>query len=183
MRAETPTPRRPRFPAANAVTLLRVLLVPAVAVLVAQTSTTARWWALAVFLFAAFTDLLDGYVARRMHGGVTRWGQLADPLADKLLIIGCLVVLAWNAEIPWWAVVIIGIREVAITLQRSVLSRRGVTMPADKFGKAKTLAQIIFISLVLMPLVPGLLETIWLWIAVGLTVGSGLAYARRGLSA
>lgn len=167
---------------ANAVTALRVALVPVVAVLVAQSSTAARWWALGVFVFAALTDTVDGYVARRVSGGITRWGQLADPLADKLLILGVLVVLAWRGETPWWAVVVISIREIGVTVQRTLLVRRGVIMPADRFGKAKTVAQIVYICVALAPGMSDVLEGATLWIAVALTVGSGLSYARRGLS-
>lgn len=182
MGTQLPSPRPSRLTPANAFTLLRVALVPVVAVLVAQDSTTARWWALLVFVFAAFTDLFDGYVARRTSGGVTKWGALADPLADKLLILGVLVVLAFSAEVPWWVVGVIALREVGVTVQRSILSRRDITMPADRFGKAKTVSQMVYLSLVLTPVVDGAVVTVLMWTAVALTVGSGLSYARKGLS-
>ena len=166
---------------ANAVTGLRVLLVPVVAFLLALDTVAGRWWALAVFVFAALTDSLDGFVARRGGGGVSRLGQLADPLADKLLIVGSLVVLAWQNEVVWWPVVVIAIREVAITVQRQLLVRRGVVMPADRLGKAKTLTQMIWISVVLAPGMPAALEVVLMVAAVVLTVWSGLAYARLGL--
>lgn len=182
MGTQLPSPRPSRLNPANLFTLLRVALVPVVAVMVAQDSVTTRWWALAIFLFAALTDLFDGYVARRTSGGVTEWGALADPLADKLLILGVLVVLGFSAEVPWWVVAIIAVREVGVTIQRSILSRRSVTMSADRFGKAKTVSQMLYISLVLAPVVDGVVITALMWIAVVLTVGSGLSYARKGLS-
>jgi CDP-diacylglycerol--glycerol-3-phosphate 3-phosphatidyltransferase len=171
-----------RLTLANGVTGLRVLLVPVVGLLLAQSTPAARWWALGVFVLAALTDSVDGYLARREAAGVTRWGQLADPLADKLLILGCLVVLGWQNEVAWWAIAVIGVREVVITIQRSVLLRRGVVMPADRFGKVKTLTQMVFIAVELAPGTPASIEAVALWAAVVLTVGSGLAYARRGLS-
>jgi CDP-diacylglycerol---glycerol-3-phosphate 3-phosphatidyltransferase len=170
-----------RLTVANAVTALRVVLVPVVAFLLARGTPSAQWWALVVFAVAAFTDTLDGFVARREAGGVTRWGQLADPLADKLLILGCLFVLAWQNQTPWWAVVVIAIREVGITVQRWVLSRRGIVMPADRFGKLKTVTQMAYVAVELAPGTPEVVADILLWAAVLLTVGSGLAYARRGL--
>lgn len=170
-----------RLTVANLVTGLRVVLVPVVAVLLARDTPTARWWALVVFTVAALTDTLDGYVARREAGGVTRWGQLADPLADKLLILGCLFVLGWQNETPWWAVAVISVREVGITAQRWILSSRGIVMPADRFGKVKTITQMIYVGVELAPGTPQPLETALLWAALLLTVGSGLAYARRGL--
>lgn len=182
MGTQLPSPRPSRLTPANLFTLLRVALVPVVAVLVAQDAVAPRWWALGVFLFAAFTDLFDGYVARRTSGGVTDWGALADPLADKLLILGVLVVLGFSAEVPWWVVGIIALREVGVTIQRSILSRRNVTMPADRFGKFKTVSQMLYVSLVLAPVVEGVAVTVLMWIAVALTVGSGLSYARKGLS-
>lgn len=170
-----------RLTLANGVTVLRVALVPVIGFLVAQSSPSARWWALVIFGVAALTDSFDGYLARREAAGVTRWGQLADPLADKLLILGCLGVLGWQNEVAWWATIVIAVREVAITVQRSVLLRRDVVMPADRLGKVKTIVQMALIAVELAPGTPQALETAMLWLAVVLTVGSGLAYARKGL--
>jgi CDP-diacylglycerol---glycerol-3-phosphate 3-phosphatidyltransferase len=164
---------------ANALTLLRVALVPVIAYLLWLDDPTARWWAFGIFAFAALTDSIDGWVARRLVG-VTRWGQLADPIADKLLIIGSLAALAWLGELPWWAVAVIVAREVAVTVQRVVLVNRGVVMPASIFGKAKTVSQVIAVTLFLIPAVPEPVALGGLWVAVLLTVASGLEYALRG---
>jgi CDP-diacylglycerol---glycerol-3-phosphate 3-phosphatidyltransferase len=172
-------PEPPWYNPANLLTVLRVLLVPVIAYLLVIEGDTARWWAFGIFLFAAWTDSIDGWVARRMVG-VTRWGQLADPLADKILIVGSLGVLAWLGELPWLPVVIIAAREVGVTIQRAVLDRRGVTMPASLFGKAKTLSQILAITLYLAPGLPAELRATTLWVAVVITVLSGLEYALRG---
>lgn len=164
---------------ANAFTMLRAFLVPVIAVFVFSDSDSARWWAFAIFVFAALTDSIDGWVARKLIG-VTRWGQLADPIADKALIIGSLGVLAINDELPWLAVAIIMLREVAVTVLRVVLVRRGVVMPAGHFGKAKTVSQVTAVTLYLLPAGPPALAYWALVIAVVLTVASGIDYAMRG---
>ena len=165
--------------AANAFTMLRAMLVPVIAVFVFAEGDVARWWAFAIFVFAALTDSIDGWVARRLIG-VTRWGQLADPIADKALIIGSLGVLALNGELPWLAVAIIMLREVAVTALRVVLVRRGVVLPAGRFGKAKTVSQVVAVTLYLLPVVPEPVADWSLALAVTLTVASGIDYALRG---
>jgi CDP-diacylglycerol--glycerol-3-phosphate 3-phosphatidyltransferase len=164
---------------ANAVTLLRVALVPIIAAFLFLEGTTARWWAFAVFTVAAVSDSVDGWLARRWQGS-TRWGQLADPAADKLLVIGTLAILAWFGDVSWWVVGIVVVREVSVTVQRQMLARRGFVMPASVYGKAKTISQMVAIALFLLPAVPrGLAEAV-LWVAVVLTIASGLEYVWRG---
>ncbi len=164
---------------ANALTLTRVVLVPVVVALVLAGGDGARWWACGVFLFAAVTDSLDGWMARNWVG-TTRWGQLADPLADKALVLGTLGVLALRGELPWWVVVVIVAREVAVSVQRQVLLRRGIVMPASVWGKAKTVTQVAAIALYLSPSVPRPAAAAVLGLALVATVGSGLEYAARG---
>lgn len=165
--------------AANAFTLLRVALVPVIAVLLLLDGPAARWWAFAVFTFAAVTDSVDGWVARRWQGS-TRWGQLADPAADKLLVLGTLALLAGRGELSWWVVVVVAAREIAVTVQRSALARRGVVMPASVYGKAKTVSQLVAISLYLLPAAPRGLAGAVMGLAVVLTIASGVEYAWRG---
>lgn len=164
---------------ANGLTLLRVFLVPVIAWLLLLDGDNARWWAFGIFVFAALTDSVDGWLARRMLGA-TRWGQLADPAADKALIVGSLAVLAAIGELPWWAVAVIVVREVAVTVQRTWLVRRDVVMAASVWGKAKTVSQVVAVTLYLLPVAPDALAQASLWIAVVLTVGSGVEYAVRG---
>lgn len=163
---------------ANLLTLLRIALVPVVAVLLLTDGQTARWWAFGLFLFAALTDSVDGWVARR--SGVTRWGQLADPAADKALIIAALAALAASGELPWWAVVVIAAREVWVSLQRWRFARRGRVMPASTLGKAKTVSQIAAVTLYLLPGIPQGIRVAGLGISVALTLYSGAEYALRG---
>lgn len=178
--APAPTPREVawRNPA-NALTLLRVALVPVIVGLVLVGTDETRWWALGIFVFAAVTDSIDGWVARRFLGP-TRWGKLADPAADKALIVGCLAVLAYTGPFPWWGVAVIVVREVAVTLQRWWLVRRGVVMAAGPLGKAKTISQIAAVVGYVMPGASATLRLVLLAAAIGLTVISGVDYAVRG---
>ncbi len=164
---------------ANLLTLLRIVLVPVIAVLLLVDGTAARWWAFGVFVIAALSDWIDGLVARRWLGSTT-WGQLADPAADKLLIVGTLALLALLGEVSWWIVAVVVVREVAVTVQRAGLARRGVVMPASIYGKAKTVSQVIAIMAYLAPVIPRALAAIALGAAVLLTVASGLEYIWRG---
>lgn len=161
----------------NAFTFLRVLLVPVVLWLLTLDSLAADWWALGVFVFAAVTDSFDGWVARR-YNGVTRWGQLADPLADKLLVLGTLASLALVGRVWWWAVVVILLREVLVTGLRVRLVRRlRIVLPASTWGKLKTVTQIVAISAYLAPPIGEVLADALLLVAVVATIASGLAYA------
>ena len=161
----------------NGLTFLRVLLVPVIFLLLVVDGDVARWWAFAVFVFAAVTDSIDGWVARR-YNGVTRWGQLADPIADKLLVLGSLGALALVDELPWWAVVVILTREVAVTALRvRLVQRRRLVLPASVWGKVKTVSQVVAVSAILAPGVSGTLADGLLYLAVVLTVWSGVDYA------
>lgn len=165
----------------NALTFLRVLLVPVILWLLAQDSEgdTLRWWAFGIFVFAAWTDSIDGWVARRFSA-VTRWGQLADPIADKLLIVGSLASLALVDDLPWWAVQVIVVREVAVTLLRVQLVRRlDLVMPASRWGKIKTVSQVVAVGAYLWPALSPTLRDVLLNLAVALTVWSGIEYAFR----
>lgn len=169
----------------NAFTFLRVLLVPLVLWLLTLEQSSARWWACGIFVFAAWTDSLDGWVARRF-GRVTRWGQLADPIADKLLVLGTLASLVVVDEAPWWALMVVLVREVAVTGMRIVVvRRRGLVIPASAWGKAKTVTQLVALAALLAPAVPDGVALPLLWLAVAATVASGLTYVadiRRGVT-
>lgn len=163
----------------NLLTFLRVLLVPVILLLLLGDDETLRWWAFGIFVFAAATDSIDGWVARRFNG-VTRWGQLADPIADKLLIIGSLASLAYVGELPWWAVNVIVAREVAVTLLRvRLVQRLNLVMPASVWGKIKTTSQVIAVGVFLVPGLSPMLAQRLLDLAVILTVWSGIEYAFR----
>jgi CDP-diacylglycerol--glycerol-3-phosphate 3-phosphatidyltransferase len=160
-------------------TALRVLLVPVIVVLLVVGTTASQWWALLLFIIASLTDTADGWLARR-RDQVSRWGKLADPAADKILVLGVLATLVFTGDVAWWVWVVIALREVAVTVQRQYLSRRDVVMAASIWGKLKTVSQLIAMCLIIAPAVPEAVGTAALYIAVALTVGSGLDYAVRG---
>jgi len=163
----------------NAFTFLRAVLVPVILWLLLQDGDAPRWWAFWIFVVAALTDTADGWVARRF-GTVTPFGQLADPLADKLLVVGVLASLALVGEVPWWAVAVIVVREGAVTVVRTKLVKgMGLVMPASASGKIKAIAQMIAIGAYLLPVLDGAAPDLLLYLAVLLTIWSGVDYAFR----
>jgi CDP-diacylglycerol--glycerol-3-phosphate 3-phosphatidyltransferase len=141
---------------ANAVTLLRFLLVPVFVVLLASGGDRAFGWrigAAVVFVLAVLTDRVDGDLARR-RGLVTEFGKIADPLADKALIGAALCELSVLGALPWVITAVILVREVAITVLRFVVIHRGV-IPASRGGKVKTTLQAVAIVLYVLPLGAG----------------------------
>jgi CDP-diacylglycerol--glycerol-3-phosphate 3-phosphatidyltransferase len=142
----------------NLITIGRILACPAVFFLVMSPSVPARLFSFVLFLAAAFSDLWDGYLARK-HGLVTDLGKLLDPLADKLLLVSTFIPifilsrdvppggpLPWWGPLPVWVVVIIFGRELAITVFRAWAVGRGVVISAGKSGKWKALSQNCFIG-------------------------------------
>lgn len=166
----------------NFLTLIRLLLVPVLAVLLLAddgADSALRWAATAVFVVAALTDLADGEIARR-SGTVTTLGKIADPVADKALTGVALIGLSILGALPWWVTIIILGREIAVTVLRFVVIRHGV-IPASRGGKAKTVAQVIAIALYLAPLGEWAdpVRVIAMGIAVVLTIVTGIDYAMR----
>lgn len=160
--------------------MARILLIPVLVVLILAETEASDLIAATVFFVAAATDGLDGYIARR-YDTATRTGQWLDPLADKLLISAPVVTLTVLGRFPVWAAVVIVAREVAVSLLRAWLGTRGRAMPASSWGKVKTAAQILVIFLYIVPLdgrgdAP---RAVALWLAVILTVWSGLDYVLK----
>lgn len=174
---------------ANVLTGVRLALVPVfVAVLVTEDGTSTGWRlaAFGVFAVAAITDRYDGELARR-RGLVTAFGTIADPIADKALTGSALIGLSVLGMAPWWATVVIMVREIGVTVLRFLVLRHGI-IPASRGGKAKTLVQTLAIGLYLLPLTElfptaaGAVELLrWtvLVVAVVLTVVTGLDYVLR----
>jgi CDP-diacylglycerol--glycerol-3-phosphate 3-phosphatidyltransferase len=140
----------------NILTILRIFFVPLLVAALVQ-EDFAQFWnipfprefvALAVFLAAAATDLLDGHLARRW-GQITTVGTLLDPIADKLLISAALISLVEIRRLPAWMVILIVGREFAVSGLRSIAASAGYTIEASELGKTKMVAQVIGVSLVL----------------------------------
>ncbi|MEO0852712.1 MAG: CDP-diacylglycerol--glycerol-3-phosphate 3-phosphatidyltransferase [Cyanobacteria bacterium J06648_11] len=151
------------------ITLSRLLVIPAVLIGMAWGTSAGRWIAFAAFLLGAGTDWLDGYLARRLDM-VTDLGKFLDPLVDKLLVLAPLLALVETQQIPAWGVFLAIARELAITGWRI---RQPKISGANWWGKAKTVSQILAIALLIARLPGGI---VCFWIAVALTLGSGLIY-------
>jgi CDP-diacylglycerol--glycerol-3-phosphate 3-phosphatidyltransferase len=166
----------------NVLTGARLLAVPVFAVLLltGMDSTAGQLWAWGIFTAACLTDVIDGHLARRRNQ-VTAFGIMADPIADKALVGSALVGLSALGLLPWWATVVILLREIAVTVMRSVLLRHGL-LPASRGGKAKCLAQNTAVALHLLPLAGAWasLRGPVLWLAVLLTLTSAISYVVAG---
>jgi CDP-diacylglycerol---glycerol-3-phosphate 3-phosphatidyltransferase len=126
----------------NLLTFARILMIPAVLVLLSRGNPRDCLWAAAVYALAAITDALDGYIARR-QGLVSVLGKFLDPLADKLIVASTLVWLVPMGRIAAWAVVLLLCREITITALRSIASSEGIIIAAGDGGKAKTALQMV----------------------------------------
>jgi CDP-diacylglycerol---glycerol-3-phosphate 3-phosphatidyltransferase len=157
---------------ANAVTLTRIFV--AIPTLVLMHRDGARWLTVALWFAVTSTDSLDGWIARR--DGATRSGAFLDPIADKLIVLGGLGVLAERGDVWWWPVVVIAAREFGVSAYRSYLGRRGVSSPARRLGKYKAFLQYLAVGSVLLPPMADLLglQQCVLVAATALTVVSGL---------
>jgi CDP-diacylglycerol---glycerol-3-phosphate 3-phosphatidyltransferase len=164
---------------ANALTVGRLVLVPVFVAFLLAGSPGWRFAAFVVFAVASATDLLDGELARR-RGLITDFGKIADPIADKALIGSALVSLSFLGELPWWVTGVILFRELAVTGLRFWVIRRGV-IPASRGGKAKTLLQVVAISLYILPGPLDTTRTIVMAVAVAVTVLTGADYAARAV--
>lgn len=158
----------------NALTLARVVLVAPMVLLLLDGEHAAA--AACLFGLGAFSDVLDGYIARS-RGLVTTFGKLMDPVADKLLIGGAFVSLAAAGRLAAWVVVVILFREVAVTALRAFAGRRGLVISANNLGKAKTALQTVTIVALIVASNPGAAWVDGLVLGtVAITIASGLSY-------
>ncbi len=167
----------------NTLTLVRIVLIPLF--LFFTKIKNGVYIAVGIFVLAASTDGLDGYIARK-HNQITKLGKLMDPLADKLLITAALIALVEMDKLSMWvAIVIIG-REFAVTGLRAIAASEGIVISASKLGKLKTITQIIAITSVLLDNYPFNLINLpfgnySMGIAVFFTVASGMDYFYRNI--
>lgn len=167
----------------NILTVLRLCAVPVMVGLYVLDSGIEgfyRWLALLVFAVAAATDLLDGYLARRW-GVVTNFGKLADPIADKALVLAALSMLAVAHEVAWWPIIIIAVREVGVTLGRLAVAS-GTVIAASPGGKLKAVLQNLAAGLLLWPAATGWVDAVGWWVLIAsavLAVVTGADYATK----
>lgn len=175
----------------NLLTLVRIFLVPLLVAALVQHDLSIHWdgklivandfFALGVFLAAALTDLLDGYLARRWKQ-VTTVGTLLDPVADKLLISAALISLVEIRLLPGWLVILIISREFAVSGLRSIAAAEGFTVKAGELGKSKMTLQVVGVALIMLSirwasLRPFALAAMWAVVVFGLA--SAIDYFRK----
>ena len=166
----------------NKLTLLRVILIPFfVAALLYEDGdyTPARWLALGIFLFASFTDFLDGYIARKYHL-ITNFGKFMDPLADKLLVCSALICFVGLMELSPLVTLAVVAREFIISGFRLIAAERGTVIAAGIWGKLKTVSQMICIVLLLLRpdenSFTGMITAFFVWLMLALTLISLAEY-------
>ncbi|MBB4287425.1 CDP-diacylglycerol--glycerol-3-phosphate 3-phosphatidyltransferase [Roseospira goensis] len=175
----------------NALTVARVLMIPAIMATFYLPGPEARWIAAGLFVIAALTDYLDGWLARALKV-VSDFGRLLDPIADKLLVAAVLLMLAGFdrlSALSLVAAVVILFRELLVSGLREFLAERGIAMPVTTLAKWKTATQLVALPLLLLGdtarvaglsmQVPG---EVLLWIAAALTAQTGYVYLRQGLA-
>lgn len=167
---------------ANILTISRILLAPLLfaIILSADDAYGTSWAAFAIGLFVAISDNLDGKLARRQ--GTTRAGAFLDPLADKIVVLGVMVCLV-RVDRYWWVpVALVAGRELGISAWRTYWARRGVSIPARRSAKYKTLVQGVALLVAVLPPLEDAdaLHTVLLWVAVGFTLFTGAQYALDG---
>lgn len=175
----------------NTLSLVRVFLAPLVLLFLslrisapipflslngAEPLTLGDLLAAVVFIIAAITDSMDGYIARKHHL-ITTLGKFIDPLADKVLVIAAMIALVELQRIPGWIVLVIITREFVVTGLRLVAAAEGVVIAASKGGKLKTVFQIVALAMLILKLPGGM---VLMWVAMILTVWSGMEYLIDG---
>lgn len=168
---------------ANKITIARILLVPIFMFFLLTNIPYGVTIAALIFIIAALTDSLDGYIARSRNQ-ITKLGKFMDPLADKLLVTAALVSLVQMDRLPAWVTVIIISREIIVSVFRAVAASEGIVIAASPWGKAKTVSQIVAILVLLFNNFPFSLlnmpfDIIAVWAAVILTVISGFDYINK----
>ena len=164
---------------ANLVTVARVLIAPFMFVLIPE-EPGGSWVAFGLWFVLCSTDGIDGFLARR-HGSTTV-GAFLDPLADKVLVLGAMIFLV-NSHVYWIVpVIVIAAREVAISLYRTFVGAKGVSVPASRIAKLKTVTQQLSVGFAIAPLTALDAKWLWnglLWISVALALISGGQYMWR----
>ncbi len=167
---------------ANLLTITRIFCIPALVITLLSRFPSQAWVSFALWCLATFTDTLDGFLARQRKQ-VTTFGQLLDPIADKLLIASALICFVQLGRVPaWMAIIIIG-REFAVTGFRAIASSQGLHIPASVWGKAKMILETITIALLILgPKILShfyFLTQVGLWFIIALSLFSAVEYGWR----
>ena len=158
----------------NKLTMLRILLIPVFMVVLYLGFPGATYVALLIFIVASLTDLLDGKIARK-YNLVTDFGKFADPLADKMLTTAALLWFVENGQMPAWALLIVVVREFAVSGLRMIAADKGKVIAAGWSGKVKTASTMVCIILMFLP-IPAIVNTVCVWVIALTTLYSGVEY-------
>ena len=158
----------------NKLTMLRILLIPVFMVVLYLGFAGSTYVALAIFIVASLTDLLDGKIARK-YNLVTDFGKFADPLADKMLTTAALLWFVECGQMPAWALLIVIVREFAVSGLRMIAADKGKVIAAGWSGKVKTASTMVCIILMFLP-IPAVVNTICVWVIALTTLYSGVEY-------
>ena len=164
---------------ANKLTLLRVVMIPAFLLVLYLHVPGANYWALAIFALASITDTLDGYIARH-YNQITDFGKFMDPLADKCLVTAAMLWLVEIGQMPAWALLIVIVREFAVSGLRMVAADKGRVIAAGWSGKVKTASTMVCIVLMLLPIAYWV-NSICVAVIVLTTIYSGVEYFTKNL--
>ncbi|MBQ5543066.1 MAG: CDP-diacylglycerol--glycerol-3-phosphate 3-phosphatidyltransferase [Erysipelotrichales bacterium] len=159
---------------ANKLTLLRIALIPVFLVILYLGFPGSNYAALAVFIIASLTDLLDGYIARH-YNQITNFGKFMDPLADKVLVLSAMCWFVENSQMPGWCLAIVLFREFAVSGMRLVAIEQGKVIAAAWSGKIKTASTMVCLCLMMLN-IPSWLNLICIIVIVATTVYSGIEY-------
>ena len=159
---------------ANKLTILRVVMIPAFLLVLYLEVPNANYWALAIFAAASITDTLDGYIARH-YNQITDFGKFMDPLADKCLVTAAMLWFVEVGQMPAWALLIVIVREFAVSGLRMVAADKGRGIAAGWSGKVKTAATMVCVILMLLPLADAV-NRICTAVIVLTTIYSGVEY-------
>ena len=159
---------------ANKLTILRVVMIPAFLLVLYLNVPHANYWALVIFAAASITDTLDGYIARH-YNQITDFGKFMDPLADKCLVTAAMLWFVEVGQMPAWALLIVIVREFAVSGLRMVAADKGRVIAAGWSGKVKTAATLVCVILMLLPLADAV-NRICTAVIVLTTIYSGVEY-------
>ena len=158
----------------NKLTMLRIILTPVFLAVLYWGFPGADYMALAIFIIASLTDLLDGKIARK-YNLVTDFGKFADPLADKMLVTAAMLWFVEIGQMPGWALLVVIVREFAVSGLRMVASDKGRVIAAGWSGKVKTASTMVCIVLMFLP-IPAMVNTLCVAVIVLTTIYSGVEY-------
>ena len=158
----------------NKLTLLRIIMILPFLLVLYLDVPGAAYIALAIFILASLTDMLDGKIARK-YNLITDFGKFADPLADKMLVTAAMIWFVENGQMPGWALLIVILREFAVSGLRMVASDKGRVIAAGWSGKVKTASTMVCIVIMFLP-IPAVVNTICVWVITLTTLYSGVEY-------